>query len=303
MRTRSLTIWTFSLVLASIAFTQEGEVARDGFSLHWRTEGSGTPVILLSGRPGAEVDLMRPVAKLFPEGYQLIYLEQRGTGRSRPATLTPENMTVRLMVDDLEALRMKLQLDRLFLVGSSWGGQLAMAYAAERPERVDRMILISPAGATLEFTQWSRDNVLARLRSEDKEAIAYWAEASKRGVDRNKSMFEQFRAGLPGMFFDRLKGLAFAAQMPETSMHFDAQLLLLQDATHNYDVRSGLRKLARPVLIVQGYQDHLGQKVVEEIHGLIRSSVLRYIPKCGHVPAVEQPEELRAIINDFLKTN
>jgi proline iminopeptidase len=120
--------WIAALLLFSGALgAQEGSIPRDGFTLDYRMAGSGKPMIFLSGGPGLEVDYMKPVAEFFPREYQRVFLEQRGTGRSRPDKLTAEHLTLRLVVDDLEALRSQLKLDRLLLAGHSWGGMLAMA--------------------------------------------------------------------------------------------------------------------------------------------------------------------------------
>lgn len=124
---------------------------------------------------------MVPVARAFPNNRK-IFLEQRGTGRSRPETLQPADMTLQTVVADLEALRQHLKLERLFLVGHSWGGMLAMAYGAAHPDHVDRLILIDSGGPTLEFTTRFDDNLRARLRPEDLEAERYWTDAGKRGL-------------------------------------------------------------------------------------------------------------------------
>src|SRR5436190_13999973 len=129
----------------------EGIVPRDGFDLHYRTSGSGTPAILLSGGPGLDVDYMAAVVEHLPPSCMSVLLEQRGTGRSRPAKVSRENMTLPLAIDDLESLRLHLKQDRLLLVGHSWGAMLAMAYAARYPQRVDRLLLIGPGGTTPEF--------------------------------------------------------------------------------------------------------------------------------------------------------
>lgn len=110
---------------------------------------------------------MLPVAHAFPR-HKAILLEQRGTGRSRPAKL--DEMTLDVVVHDLEALREHLKQPRLFLVGHSWGGMLAMAYAAMFPDRVERLILIDSGGPTLEFVTRFDDNIRSRLRPEDAEA-------------------------------------------------------------------------------------------------------------------------------------
>ncbi len=217
--------------------------------------------------------------------------------------MTSENMTMRHVVEDLEALRVHLKQERLFLVGHSWGGMLAMAYAAAYPDRIDRMILIGPGGPTLEFTQWFNDNIHMRLRPEDVEAERYWSEAPKRGVDANKASLEHVRAITPGYFFDRAKGLAFASQLPEGMLTVEVNTLLFADMTKNYDSRPGLQKLNRPVLIVQGHQDPVGDKTAEDIHAAIKSSVLTYVNQCGHFPWLEQPEDFRRILTEFFTRN
>jgi proline iminopeptidase len=260
----------------------EGSVPRDGFALHYTATGTATPIVFLSGGPGFKVDYMRPAADLFPPGYRFIFLQQRGTGRSRPA---------------------RLNVERLFLAGHSWGGMLAMAYAASYPDRVDRLILIASGGPTLEFYQWFGDNIAVRLRPEDKEARAYWDRAAKGGMDRDKAILEAIKVITPAYFFDRAKGLAFVSAVPDGTMHTDAQTLLNEDMQKQYDLRPGLRKLTRPVLIVQGHQDPIGDKTAEDIRKLISSSTLKYLRKCGHFPRIEQPEALRTVISEFLKAN
>ena len=88
------------------------------------------------------MDYFEDAAKFFPVGYQRVFLEQRGTGKSRPPQLNASNMSLRLAVEDLEVLRKHLGLERLTLAGHSWGGMLAMAYAASHADRVERLILI-----------------------------------------------------------------------------------------------------------------------------------------------------------------
>jgi proline iminopeptidase len=66
-----------------------------------------------------------------------------------------------------------------------------------------------------------------------------------------------------------------------------------------YDSRPGLRQLDRPVLIVQGHQDPVGDKTAEDIQGAIKSSVLKYINRSGHFPWIEQPDAFRRILAEF----
>lgn len=295
----SLTVMLL-LVAPGPALAQDGSFVSGGVALHYRGVGSGTPTVLLSGGPGFTVDYMVPVGDFLPAGYQRIYFEQRGTGRSRPAKLNPESLTLQTAVDDLEGLRVNLKQDRLLLVGHSWGGMLAMAYAAAHPDRVDRLILIASGGPTLEFAQWFGDNIEARLRPEDVQARNYWRTAAKSGIPPDKVALESVRAIVPGYFFDRNKALTFAAALKEGELHNDVSELLFADLGKHYDLRARLKTLDRPVLIVQGHQDPIGDKTAEDIHALIAGSVLVYINKSGHFPWLEQPDDFRRALAEFL---
>ncbi len=301
-RQSCLLLWIALVVCGQTAFAQDGSFTRDGVQLFYRTSGSGAPIIFLSGGPGFTVDYMVPVSEFVPASYQRVFYEQRGTGRSKLATMTAENMTLRHVVADLDALRVHLKQERLFLVGHSWGGMLAMAYAAAHPDRIERMILIGPGGPTLEFAQWFNDNIHMRLRSEDVEAERYWTDATRRGVDPDKAALEQVRAITPGYFFERAKGLAFASQLPDGTLTLQVNALLFGDMSRGYDSHPGLRQLDRPVLIVQGHQDPVGDKTAEDIHAAIKSSALTYLNQCGHFPWLEQPDAFRRILTEFFQS-
>lgn len=282
-------------------WAEDGKVGREGFDLYYRTEGNGTPVVLLSGGPGFDVDYMKEVGGFLPEGYQRIYLEQRGTGRSIPPVLSAETISVKLWVEDLEALRVALKQERLFLVAHSGGGIYAQAYAAAHPDRVERMILIGPGGPTLEFAQWFSDNLTARERPEDQRLVAYWDAAEGHGVDHEKASLERVRAVTPAYFYDRAKGLAWAGAIPNGGFHARTNELLFADLGKQYDARPGLRKLRCPVLIVQGHQDPVGDLTALEIHSTIAGSQLTFLGQCGHYPWVERPDEFRRTVAAFLK--
>jgi len=74
----------------------------------------------------------------------------------------------------------------------------------------------------------------------------------------------------------------------------------MTDLQKGYDLRQQLQTLNRPVLIVQGHQDPVGDKTAEDIHDVIPGSRLRYIARAGHYPWLEEPDEFRRIIAEFL---
>jgi proline iminopeptidase len=209
-------------------------------------------------------------------------------------------MTLSAVVEDLETLRVELRQERLFLVGHSWGGMLAMAYAAAHPDRVDALILIGPGGPTLEFREELDANLRKRLRPEDLEADQHWKSAATGDVDPDQVFLGTIKAMAPAYFFDRAKGLAFAAQLRPDAVHAQVNALLLADMRRHYDSRPGLRRLNRPVLIVQGRQDPIGDSTADEIHATIPGSVLTYVRRAGHYPWIEQPGDFRRAIEQFL---
>ena len=78
-------------------------------------------------------------------------------------------------------------------------------------------------------------------------------------------------------------------------------VLLFGDMAKAYDSRPGLRQLDRPVLIVQGHQDPVGDKTAEDIHAAIKSSVLKYLNQSGHFPWLEQADAFRRILAEFFE--
>ncbi|MCB2222088.1 MAG: prolyl aminopeptidase [Bacteroidetes bacterium] len=100
---------------------------------------NGKPVIMLHGGPGGGCS---PMMRQFfnPEVYRVILFDQRGANRSKPYAEIKENNTLEL-VEDIEKIRKHLNIEKMMLVGGSWGSTLALAYAESYPERVTEMVL------------------------------------------------------------------------------------------------------------------------------------------------------------------
>lgn len=301
MRPLLVSFFVAALLPASLVRTQDGSFDCAGVRLHYRSTGDGIPLVLLSGGPGFDIAYMLPVTNFVPSGYRAILFEQRGTGRSRPAAFDPTTLTLQGAVADLEALRLHMKQERLTMLGHSWGGMLAMAYAAAHPDHVDRLILVGSGGPTLEFAQWFGDNIEARLHAEDIALRDSWTAAAKTGVDPGKVAIERMRAMTPGYFFDRKLGQGFAAELKQEQYYSDVNQRLFGEMSQHYDLREGLAKLQRPTLILQGHQDPMGDKTAEQIRTAITGSTLVSIRRCGHFPWLEQPEQFRKAIAEFLR--
>ncbi len=109
--------------------------------LHVEESGTpdGIPVVFLHGGPGSGCE---PYHRQFfnPQKYRIVLFDQRGAGRSTPHAELSNNTTQDL-VNDIEAIRDKLGIDRWVVFGGSWGSTLALAYAQAHPQRVSGLIL------------------------------------------------------------------------------------------------------------------------------------------------------------------
>jgi proline iminopeptidase len=99
----------------------------------------GSPVVFLHGGPGSGCS---PTQRRFfdPAHYRIVLIDQRGCGRSKPQGEIEENTTDDL-VNDIDAIRAALNIDKWLVFGGSWGSTLALAYALQHTDRVTGLIL------------------------------------------------------------------------------------------------------------------------------------------------------------------
>ncbi|GAA1077574.1 prolyl aminopeptidase [Nocardiopsis metallicus] len=135
----------------------------DSNRVFWQEAGNphGNPILMVHGGPGSGAS---PTWSRFtdPDRYRVILLDQRGTGRSTPSagdvdTDLSTNTTAHL-IDDFEALRTHLGIERWHVLGASWGSCLGLAYAQAHPDRVISLVLFAvTAGTRAEITWITHD--------------------------------------------------------------------------------------------------------------------------------------------------
>ncbi|MDH7793898.1 alpha/beta fold hydrolase [Ochrobactrum sp. AN78] len=98
-----------------------------------------------------------------PEKYRVIGIDQRGCGRSRPLAIDDLDQlhlnTTQTLIEDIEAVRKHLSIDRWLVAGSSWGATLALAYAQAHPERVSEIVLVAVTTTSREEVNWITEGV------------------------------------------------------------------------------------------------------------------------------------------------
>ena len=152
----------------------------DGHVMYWEQIGNplGRPVLFLHGGPGAGAGSVH--RRFFDPGFwRLVIFDQRGAGRSRPLGGLEANTTAHL-VDDIEALRWHLGVERWLLFGGSWGSTLALAYAQAHPDRVTGCVLRGVFLGRREEVDWFLHG-LAAVFPDAHAAFAGHLEPAERG--------------------------------------------------------------------------------------------------------------------------
>ncbi|CAM2822680.1 alpha/beta fold hydrolase [Legionella worsleiensis] len=129
------------------------KIERDGFSLNYKIEGQGIPIIVI----GSHLYYPRTFSEALREKVQLICMDHRGFG-STSRSVTNEDFSLSKLIEDIEALRKHLGLETMALLGHSGHGYIALEYAKYYPQRVSHLILLamSPCAGAENFTAANR---------------------------------------------------------------------------------------------------------------------------------------------------
>lgn len=139
---------------------EEGYVDAHGVMIYYTTVGRGQPLMIVHGGPGDSHDYFLPYLLPLARTNKLIFIDERGSGRSEKLE-DVKQYTVENMAADVEAVRVALGLGKISLLGHSYGGVLAQAYALKYPEHLSHLVLASTFASTKEMNQ-----VLLRIKNQ-----------------------------------------------------------------------------------------------------------------------------------------
>jgi proline iminopeptidase len=262
-----------------------------------RQVGSGPLVVVLHGGPGASHDYLLPQYDLLAKGRTLFYYDQRGGGQSPVSRDTPVGW--REHVADLEEIRGELGLARLTLCGYSWGGLLAVLYLLEHPDRVEHLVLVSPASITAEYREQFETEFARRMQAPEikRERDALRA-SGLRERDPQSYQRRAFELSVAGYFRDYhdAKNLTPFRVVARTQDEVWRSL-------GRYDLRSRIRETIAGVavpasLVVHGSFDPIPIAGSRELASLLHAK-LEELP-VGHCPHVEATEDFVRALDDFL---
>ena len=273
--------------------------AFDGTELAYRVHGDGAPLICLPGGP------MRASAYLGDLGglsarRRLILLDLRGTGGSAiPAD--PSSYRCDRLADDVLALQDHLGLAGADVLGHSAGANIALQYALGHPDRVSRLLLITPSGRAVGLEP---DAAMRREIVELRRAEPWYADAAA-AYERITSGRETEAdwAAMAPFFYGRWDAAAQALDAAEREQTNEdaAAAFGAEGAFDPAAARAGAAVLGSPVLVVGGDVDlQRPPAVTAEFAALFGHASLVVQPGAGHFPWLDDPDRFAAAVTEFL---
>lgn len=274
-------------------------VSGEGVLLQTRTVGPADAtdtLIAIHGGPGLSLEAMSMFESLAGPGRRVVSYDQRGAGRSTsPADL---DYGLEVQVADLEAIRKALGVESVQLVGQSWGGAIAAAYAATYPQRVSALVLVG--SVPLDRAEY----LAGQRRFQDRVA-----ELQQVGViddlippiDQG-SCLDAFNAVLPAYLDDP----TMRSQMTLTSCAADTSRATYEAFVADESVEELAKNLAAfesPVLLLAGEHDVFGPDWIARNRELLANASVEIvlIADAGHLVTAEQPKETMSAIMAFLQ--
>ncbi len=243
-------------------------------NIRYYEAGQGPVVILLHGLGAIKEVWMPTLAALAPR-FHVYAIDQIGFGHSDKPLLEYKIAT---FVDFLQGFMQAQNIAKATLVGNSLGGWIALDFAVQRPDMVDKLVLVDSAGIP-----WTKPVT----------------------VDLNASSLAGMRAVLESVFYDK-KLVTDQAVLQVFTDHvrnndaYTIQRTIAGFATPQFD-DTKLSSLHMPTLVAWGRQDELLPLAMgEKLHDGIVGSKLVVFEQCGHVPQIEKPAEFNRALLEFL---
>jgi 3-oxoadipate enol-lactonase len=257
------------------------EVEAGGIRIAYDRRGSGPPVVLVHGLGGTSKGIWRHLAGELEGEFAVVAYDLRGAGAS---AVPPGPYSTDDFVSDLRALVGELRIERPALVGHSFGGTIALAYAAEYPAEVAGVVAV---GGPTDLPDAARQGLRDRAKTVQEagmEAVAETVATNGLAPSFREAHPEEFRA-----FIRLLAGNDPAGYAATCS------------AIADLDLRGRLERIEAPVLLVGGDLDGVAPPAAQA-ETAARIGAARYVevPDCGHILPWEKPDVLRDEVVRFL---
>jgi proline iminopeptidase len=283
--------------------SSEGYLNVEGYRFFYRSFGEpvkGT-ILCLHGGPGATHDYLLPLADLAQFGYRVVLYDQLGCGKSE----LPKNtalFTVERAVEEVEGVRKALNLGKINLVGSSWGGLLAIAYALQHQRNLKSIVTVGGL-ASVPRTTAEMQRMKSQLPADVQDVMRKYEELGDYENHEYLNAVEVFYR----KHLCRLK--EWPKELVYSLDHISKPVYLTMNGPNEFtiignirywDVTHQLHKIHVPTLVTGGRFDEVSPKEASSIHRGIKGSKQVTFPNSSHLPMWEEREKFIAVVRKFL---
>lgn len=279
-----------SLSIGTAISQQSGvAVSEDGARIFYKTFGKGHPLLIVNGGPGMNSDGFEGLAVSLSEHFMTIIYDQRGTGKSELKVHDNTTITMELMLNDIESIRKQMGLASWSVLGHSFGGMVASAYATVYPDKIDKIVLSSSGGINLRLLDYFRESLHSKLTATQLDSVNYWERKIAAGETDHYTRLQRGKYLAPAYVMDPQYYPVIAERLTQGNGTIN-QLMWDDLRTNKFDCASKLKSFTQPVLIIQGKQDIVRASTAEEAHKAFSNSRIVYMDHCIHYGWLDNPE-------------
>jgi proline iminopeptidase len=282
----------------------EGRAAVPGGTIWWKKIGKGpkTPLLTLHGGPGAGHNYLKPMAAALADERPVILYDQLGCGKA-DSPADEKLYTIQRSVDEVDAVRKALGLERIVLFGHSWGSMLAIEYLCQgRGAGVEKLIL-GGALASVPQTVAGQQRLIAAMPNGQGQRLHELEAAGQTASPEYQKLVEAFyaayvcRADPTGAFAESgdIIGKSIAYRVMNGPNEFT-----ITGVIKDWDRRKDLGAIKLPTLITTGEFDEVTLDCHETIRDGVAGSRLEVMKDCSHATMDEKPPEYVALLRPFI---
>lgn len=300
MRHILVLISLLSLNVSNAQF-QDTLLSVNGTKLYIKEVGKGSPIIVVHGGPGLNHSYFLPHLNSLAKKHRVIFYDQRACGNSS-GDLDSTQMNLDLFVEDIEAIRESLNLGKISILAHSWGGLVAMKYAAKYSSNISFLILSNTVSPKFgEFENETNQRLKVRISKEDSLQRSKIIQSAEFKSGNLQSYTKLFKLSFKPSFYYSSSQSKMKLILPQDFLSKRKVLFYMSKELSGYDFYPDLKNINCKTLIIHGAYDGMPFELSQKIQGSIANSKLVVIKKAGHFPFIDKPRKFADLLNKFIK--
>ena len=272
-----------------------------GRNIHYRIHGQGPVIMVLTNAWGITTDGLRNLFKCLESDFTMVYFDSRGMGGSSPVEV-PEDMGVKAVREDYEALRKHLELEKVVLLGWSNGAMSAPYFLTEYPDSVSKAIIVHGAFYTdpADAERYAKDYPEIWQEFGNYMQMVNLPETTEEAKEQgNRDLI--YNIFLPALFKDSEAGVAKIKELfAETTFSYKHNIYSQTVDMTGFDSRELLPGIKTPVLLIAGAYDMNPPERIKAAAEKFPEATYVLFEESGHFSMVEETEKFVKVIKEFL---